>query len=110
MVEELLAVRSEIEARQVTAQSLVRLYNAATEAEHRRDLAALAEARELAQRLAAVVDAPLALEARRLVALCAELLERVEETVASTAATCPACGRELSGSPVRCRACGELLV
>jgi hypothetical protein len=55
----------------------------------------------------------LAADALRLLDLCNELLSGVQAAEAAAApgreaATCPACGRELEGSPVRCRACGEL--
>jgi hypothetical protein len=114
MTDEFAQIEDDIERGRASAGSLVQLFNAASEAERQHDIDALNRACVLAKRLAAVLGDGLAADAVRLLDLCHELLARVQATVrtpsGSGAATCPACGRELEGSPVRCRACGELLI
>jgi hypothetical protein len=116
--EQLEAVHEELAAGTVSAQSLVLLFRAASEAEERGDLAALDDALGLAREIARVANDALEPEAERLVALCAQSLERTrQETSAAQASqraegivTCPECGRQLEESAVRCRACGFLFV
>src|SRR5205809_2845691 len=114
--EHLEAVHKELQAGPVSAQSLVLLFRAASEAEERGDLAALDDALGLAREIARVANDALEPEAERLVALCEQSLERTrQETSAAQASrpvegtvTCPECGRQLEESAVRCRACGFL--
>jgi predicted RNA-binding Zn-ribbon protein involved in translation (DUF1610 family) len=112
MMDTLAAVRADLQAGQHSPQTFVHLFNAASEAEQRRDLATLEEARRLAEQLAASADETMAPEAQRLVAICAESVERVRGASGggSTTLACPGCGREISGDAVRCRRCGTLLV
>ncbi len=114
MTDELARIERDVEGGQASGASLVALFNLASDAEQRRDLALLRRACALARRLAEAPGDTLAADARRLADLCDELLARLEpsqqEQAGGTVSTCPACGRELAGSPVRCRACGELLV
>jgi hypothetical protein len=112
------AVREELEAGTVSAQSLVLLFRAASEAEERGDFAALDDALGLAREIARVADDALEPEAERLVALCEQSVERTRQETSATQAsrraegtvTCPECGRQLEESAVRCRACGFLFV
>jgi hypothetical protein len=113
--DELAQIEQDIEDGRASAGSLVQLFNAAAEAEQQRDSAALTRACMVARRLAQALGDGLAADAIRLLDHCGELLTRVQtaESTASpgrAAKTCPACGQELVGSPVRCRACGHLLV
>ena len=115
MADELAQIERDIEAGRCSAASLVQLFNAASEAEQQRDVPTLTRACALAQRLAASAGNDLAADANHLLDLCNELLARVqtsdaESHVQPAADSCPGCGRKLEGSPVRCRACGELLV
>jgi hypothetical protein len=114
VTDELAQIERDAESGRVSAASLVALFNLASEAEQRRDLELLRRACALARRLAEAPGAGLGDDARRLVDLCDELLASLEPGQQGPAgrrgSTCPACGRELAGSPVRCRACGELLV
>ncbi|HET9244008.1 MAG TPA: hypothetical protein VFN99_11250 [Gaiella sp.] len=117
MNEHLESVRSDLDAGGVSAETLVRLFRAAEEAEEQRDEKDLEQALELAQRIVGRADAALAAEAERLLALCDERLERVRgvrhETPSSPAAgavACAGCGRPVDSSAVRCRSCGTLLV
>jgi uncharacterized protein with NRDE domain len=105
--DELAQIRRDLDAGRASTQSLVQLYNAASDAEQRRDVEALTAARTLAQQLAEVLDDRLRADGQRLVELCTQLLQRI---MPPAKPSCPACGRELDGSPVRCRGCGELLV
>lgn len=113
--DELAQIEQDIENGQASAGSLVLLFNAASEAEQQRDVEALTRACAVARRLTETLGNGLAADALRLHDLCNDLLTRVQSIEPETArrpavATCPGCGRELEGSPVRCRACGELLV
>lgn len=115
MTDELAEIEQDIENGQASAASLVQLFNAASEAERQRDVDALTRACAVARRLVESLGTGLAADALRLLELCNEQLTRVQTEELATeprpdAATCPACGRELEGGPVRCRACGELLV
>ena len=118
MTEELSQIAEDIDRGRASAESLVQLFNAASEAEQRRDVDALTRACVLAKRLVEALGNGLAADAIRLLDHCQELLARIQATATATAttptrpgaATCPSFGRELEGSPVRCRACGELLI
>jgi hypothetical protein len=114
MTEELSQIAEDIDRGRASAESLVQLFNAASEAEQRRDVDALTRACVLAKRLVEALGNGLAADATRLLDHCQELLARIQATATTPtrpgAATCPSCGRELEGNPVRCRACGELLI
>ncbi|HZT53781.1 MAG TPA: hypothetical protein VE995_05320 [Gaiellaceae bacterium] len=115
MTDELSRIERDAEEGRATAESLVQLFNLASEAEQRRDVALLTRACAVARRLAEAPGDGLSADARRLVDLCDELLARVAASEAAGPGLapkprCPGCGRELAGNPVRCRACGELLV
>lgn len=116
-------IREQIRTGDVTAQSLVLLFGAASEAEERRDVPGLEEALALARQLSRIVEGPLVPEAERLLTLCEESFNRVRADAArpagaaATAAAapdrsgeCPGCGRPVAADAVRCRACGVLLV
>ena len=118
MNEQLEAVHEELQAGTVSAQSLVLLFRAASEAEERGDLPALEEALGLARGIARTAEEALRPEAERLVALCEQSLERTRRGISAAQASqgaegivaCPECGRQLDEGAVRCRACGFLLV
>ena len=117
MSEYLDVVDEQVEAGTVSPQALVLLFRAAEEAEERRDIAELERTLALAKRIARKTSEPLTAEAERLIALCKERLERTRaarEPVPSPptdgVSTCPGCGRPITASAVRCRACGTLLV
>ncbi len=115
MPDELAQIERDVETGNASAQSLVQLFNVASEAEQRRDVEVLTRACAVAKRLTEVLGNELAADALRLLELCNEQLTGLrsgagEEGSRPGKLTCPACGRELEGSPVRCRACGELLV
>jgi hypothetical protein len=109
---ELAQIERDIADGRASAESLVQLFNVASEAEQQRDLAALSHACQVAKRLAETLGDGLAADAVRLLEHCQDLLAQVQmaATPTGSAATCPGCGRELEGSPVRCRTCGELLI
>jgi hypothetical protein len=118
MNEYLDAVREQIGAGRVSAESLVLLFHATSEAEQRDDVPALQEALALAREITRTAEEKLRDEGERLVALCEQSLARVQtpsrsdepRSAAGPVSTCPECGRELPVNAVRCRACGFLLV
>lgn len=115
MTDELGQIEQDIEDGHASASSLVQLFNAASEAEQQRDVDALTRACAVARRLTEVLGDGLAADAVRLLEHCDKLLARVKATPPDAAPrpgipACPGCGRPLEGSPVRCRACGELLL
>ena len=115
MTDELAQIERDIADGRASADSLVQLFNVASEAEQQRDVEALTHACQVAKRLAETLGNGLAADAVRLLEHCNELLARVQTAeptppTSEGAATCPSCGRELEGSPVRCRVCGELLI
>jgi len=109
MSEYLDAARVQVEARSVSAETLVLLYRAAEEAEQGGEVERLEEATRLAGQAATSADDALRSDADRLYALCEERLERARAHRAGPPA-CPGCGRPLDVAAVRCRACGTLLV
>jgi hypothetical protein len=81
----------------VSGQSLVSLFNAATDAGEQRDPTALAEARTVAERLAEGLAAACVVDARRLLEHCEELMRANTATPSlqrePSPAVCPICGR-----------------
>jgi len=115
LTDEFAQIERDIADGRASPTSLVQLFNVASEAEQQRDVDALKRACEVAKRLTETLGNGLAADAVRLLEHCNELLARVqtaepEPPRPAGAATCPACGRALEGSPVRCRVCGELLI
>lgn len=115
MTDELAQIERDIADGRASATSLVQLFNVASEAEQQRDVDALKRACGVAKRLAETLGDGFAADAGRLLGHCNELLARAQTAEPAPphladAATCPGCGRPLEGSPVRCRACGELLI
>ena len=117
MSEYLDVVHEQLETGTVSPQALVLLFRAAEEAEERGDIAELERTLALAKRIARMTGEALTAETERLIALCEQRLERTRaarEPVASPptdgVSTCPGCGRPITASAVRCRACGTLLV
>jgi hypothetical protein len=115
MTDELAQIERDIADGRASAESLVQLFNAASDAEQQRDIDALSRACQIAKRLTETLGNGLAADAVRLLEHCNELLAHVQTATPAPprgagAATCPGCGRPLEGSPVRCRACGELLI
>jgi len=107
MSEALDSITAELDAGSTSPQLLVLLYNAISDAADRGNAGELAQARAIAERLATELPEPLRPDAARLLEACDELVKQLAPQVTTI---CPACGRELEGSPVRCRSCGELLV
>jgi hypothetical protein len=107
MSEALDAIAAELDAGATSPQLLVLLYNAISDAAERGDAAELAQARAVAERLSTELPESLRPDAVRLLQACDEVARQLAPKVTTV---CPACGRELEGSPVRCRFCGELLV
>jgi hypothetical protein len=107
-------VDEQLETGTASAQALVLHFRAGEEAEERGDIAELERTLALAKRIVRTSEEALAGEAERLVALCEERLERTRaaEPLAAAfptvATSCPDCGRPISASAVRCRACGTL--
>lgn len=112
MRDELAQIERNIADGSASAMSLVDLFNVASEAEQRRDADTLTRACQVARRLTETLGNGLAADAVRLLEHCNELLARVQAAGPPSPGitTCPGCGRELEGSPVRCRVCGELLI
>jgi hypothetical protein len=115
LTDELAQIERDIADGRASATSLVQLFNVASEAEQQRDINALKRACEVAKRLTETLENELAADAVRLLGHCTELLARVQTAepaspAPAAASTCPGCGRPLEGNPVRCRACGELLI
>lgn len=110
----LLEVRAQIDAGQVSPNSLMLLFNTATDAGHAHDLETLEQTLELARAIAGT-DPTFAADAERLVEICEEMLTAVgasspQPTAAPKSPRCPECGNEVSASAVRCRRCGHLLL
>ena len=112
MTDELTQIEHDIADGSASANSLVQLFNVDSEAEQRRDVDTLPHACQVARQLTETLWNGLATDAVRLLEHCNDLLARVQKAEPSSAGatTCPGCGRELEGSPVRCRVCGELLI
>ena len=107
MSEALASIRAELDGGNTSPQLLVLLYNTLADAADRGDAAVLAGARAVAERMTHELPANLQPDALRLLQACDELAKQASSKVVTT---CPSCGRELEGSPVRCRWCGELLL
>lgn len=107
MNEVLASIRAELDAGSSSPQLLVLLYNAISDAAERGDAEVLAAARATAERMTRELPENLTPDAQRLLQACDELAKQLAPRVTTT---CPACSRELEGSPVRCRFCGELLL
>jgi hypothetical protein len=78
MTDQLAQVESDIEAGHASSESLVQLFNAASEAEERGDLEALARACALARWLTEALRDGLAADAVRLSELCNRLFIRTQ--------------------------------
>ena len=116
MNEYLEQVRAAVESGAAEAEQTVLLFRAIEEAELRRDVAGLEHALKLARQISVRADDRLRVEADHLARLCAERLDAVRRLAATvevpggSGELCPGCGRTLSGSPVRCRSCGQVFV
>jgi hypothetical protein len=100
---ELAQIEQDIDDGRASAASLVRLFNAATEAEQRRDVDALTRACVLAKQLIEVLGDGVAADAIRLLDHCQDLLSHVHATATtqsgSDAATCPGAGANSKATP-----------
>jgi ribosomal protein L40E len=116
MDERLREIEHEVDAGTVSPQSLVLLFNAASDAEHLGDLAALEKIFALARSVASAADETLRPEADRLVALCEQSLLTVRDQyeaskIQPTAESlCPECGNEVPPNAIRCRRCGHRFI
>jgi hypothetical protein len=116
MDERLSSVRAELESGNLSPHSLVLLFNAASDAEHAGDLAALEQTQELARAIAESAEDTLRAEAERLVTLCEQSVANVRERRGEASppppqtAACPECGAELSADALRCRRCGRRFI
>ena len=117
MDERLSTVREELEAGSVSPQSLVLLFNAASEADHAGDLTTLEQTLDLARAIAEAAGETLQAEAERLAAICEQSLANVRQREAGATTkpadgmfTCPECGNELPDNALRCRRCGHLFI
>jgi ribosomal protein L40E len=118
MDERLSVVRQEVEVGSVSPQSLVLLFNAASDAENAGDIATLEQSLRLARAIAEVGGESLLAEAERLAAICEESLVSVRERHEASAATeprigmitCPECDNEVSADALRCRRCGHRFI
>jgi hypothetical protein len=107
-------VREQVDAGRVSPQSLVVLFNAASDAGHARDLETLEQTLELARAIAGS-EPSFRADAERLVAICEQTLDAVRVGASATpgaeaAPTCPECGNEVAASALRCRRCGHLFL
>jgi hypothetical protein len=115
MNERLAAVREEVEAGNVSPQSLVTLFNVASDAQHAGDLAVLEQTLVLARAIAHGDAENLRGEAERLATICEQSLASVRERSEASGARkppggmiiCPECGNEVPGDALRCRRCGH---
>ena len=110
MNEHLDAVKRDVEAGTVTADTLVLLFRACEEAEQARDPVELEETEALARAVVAEAPDPLRPEAARLLSHWAERFAAAKPKPTIEEIECPGCGRPVPASAVRCRACGTLLV
>jgi hypothetical protein len=111
------AAREEIGAGEVSAQSLVLLFNAASDAEHARDIATLADVLDVAREIARTADPSLQTDAERLLEMCEQSLLRAREQggapggpKAGGGSVCPDCGNEVQDNALRCRRCGHRFI
>jgi len=118
MDERLAVVRQEVEAGSVSPQSLVLLFNAASDAENAGDIARLEQSLALARAIAEVGGESLQAEAERLATICEQSLTGVRERHEASGAaeprdgmfSCPECGNEVPGDALRCRRCGHRFI
>jgi hypothetical protein len=103
-------VRDAVASGVVSAATLGDLYAIASEAVQRADVDTLTVAHELAQRLLTTGDEQIRVQAAQLLIVFGEFFDRIGPSAGAPTTTCSGCGRELDGSPVRCRFCGELLI
>jgi predicted RNA-binding Zn-ribbon protein involved in translation (DUF1610 family) len=116
--ERLSAVRQEVEAGTVSPQSLVTLFNAASDADHAGDIKTLEQTLDLARAIAVTAGESLRAEAERLARICEQSLASVRERHEASGATqphggmmiCPECGNEVPEDALRCRRCGHLFI
>ena len=111
------AVREELGSGGVSAQSLVLLFNAASDAEHARDIATLEDVLDVARETARAADPSLRTDAERLLEMCEQSLLRAREQggapggpAAGRGNVCPDCGNEVQDNAVRCRRCGHRFI
>lgn len=109
--ERLTSVRFEVESGSVSPQSLVALFNAASDADHDGDLATLRQTLELARAIAGA-EGSYRSDAEQLVAICERMLGAAAGTgsTSSESIVCPECGNEVTASALRCRRCGHLFL
>ena len=86
------AVREEVESGSVSPQSLVLLFNVASDAEHAGDVATLERTLDLARAIAAMAGENLRAEAERLAGICEQSLASVRERLESSGASEPRAG------------------
>jgi hypothetical protein len=114
----LTTVREEIAQGNVSPQSLVLLFNSASDAEHAGDVETLEETLALARAVAGIAGETLQAEAERLARICEQSLAGVRERHEAAdgrprggrTAICPECGSEVAADAVRCRRCGHRFV
>ena len=111
------AVREELGSGGVSAQSLVLLFNAASDAEHGRDVATLEDILDVASQAVRTADAALRPDAERLLEMCEQSLLRAREQggasgrpEAGAANLCPDCGNKVPENALRCRRCGHRFI
>ena len=118
MDDRLAAVREEVESGSVSPQSLVLLFNVASDAEHAGDVATLERTLDLARAIAEMAGENLRAEAERLAGICEQSLASVRERHESSGASepgagsmiCPECGNEVPTDALRCRRCGHRFI
>jgi predicted RNA-binding Zn-ribbon protein involved in translation (DUF1610 family) len=118
MDERLTEVREEIQAGTVSPQSLVLLFNVASDAEHLGDMATLEQTLVLARAMAETAGESLTAEAERLATICEQSLASVREREERSQQTephegmilCPECGNEVLADALRCRRCGHRFI
>jgi hypothetical protein len=106
-------VREEVASGAVSPQSLVLLFNAASDAEHARDLATLEEILDVARATVRTADEALRTDAERLLEMCEQNLARARhqgEAPGGPGLVCPDCGHEVPDNAVRCRRCGHRFI
>ena len=111
------AVRKELASGAVSPQSLVLLFNAASDAEHAKDIATLEDVLDVARETARTADPSLQTDAERLLEMCEQSLLRAREQggapgrpEAGAANLCPDCGNKVPENALRCRRCGHRFI